>query len=235
MVQAAPEAAFYFKTHDSGLMGMKRVIFYVDGFNFYYGLRRKKQVDKSWRRYYWIDVVKLFEQFIGSDQQLEKVIYFTASPLDPEKSSRQSAFLNANSILHPDRFEVVRGKYINKTIICPRCHLSINRPEEKKTDVNLSVRMMSDCFNNKTDIVVLVSADTDLIPPIDFIMNNFPEKTVKVYFPPANHSFDINGYMKAHNSHVVRLESNTIKFNNAIMPDVVTVSGRSYSIPERWK
>lgn len=216
-------------------MDKKRVTFYVDGFNFYYGLKRKKQVDRSWKRFYWIDIVKLFEQFLGPDQELAKVVYFTASPLDPDKSSRQSALLNANAILHPDKFEIVRGKYINKIIECPHCHLAINRPEEKKTDVNLSVRMMGDCFKNETDVVILVSADTDLIPPIDFILNNFPEKRVKVYFPPANHSFDINGYMRAHRSNVIRLESNVVKFNNAVMPDTVTAGGKTYTIPENWK
>lgn len=216
-------------------MDKKRVTFYVDGFNFYYGLKRKKKTDRSWKRFYWIDVVKLFEQFLGPDQELEKVIYFTASPLDPAKSSRQSAFLNANSILHPGKFEIVRGKYINKAITCPQCNYSISRPEEKKTDVNLSVRMMGDCFNNRTDIVVLVSADTDLIPPIDFILNNFSGKKVKVYFPPTNHSFDISGYMKAHKSNIVHLESNISKFNNAVMPETVTDGTKSYTIPDCWK
>ncbi len=69
-------------------MDKRRVTFYVDGFNFYYGLKRKKQVDRSWQRFYWINVVKLFEQFLGPDQELAKVVYFTASPLDPDKSSR---------------------------------------------------------------------------------------------------------------------------------------------------
>ena len=216
-------------------MDKRRVTFYVDGFNFYYGLKRKKKVDGSWKRFYWIDIVKLFEQFLGPGQELAKVIYFTASPLDPAKSSRQSAFLNANLILHPDKFEIVRGKYINKTIICPECHYSINRPEEKKTDVNLSVRMMGDCFNDRTDIVILVSADTDLIPPIDFILNNFPDKKVKVYFPPTNHSFDISGYMKAHKSNIIHLESNMAKFNNAVMPDTVTDGTKTYMIPDCWK
>ena len=216
-------------------MDMKRVTVYVDGFNFYYGLKRKKRVDRSWKRFYWLDVVTFFEQFLGPDQELAKVIYFTASPLDPVKNSRQSAFINANFILHPDKFEIVRGKYINKTIVCPHCHLAINRPEEKKTDVNLSVRMMGDCLMDQTDVVILVSADSDLIPPIDFIFNNFPNKKVKVYFPPANYSFDINGYMKAHKSSVVHLESNVVKFNNAIMPDTVTVGAKSYTIPDYWK
>lgn len=216
-------------------MAMRRVVFYVDGFNFYYGLKRMKQVDRSWKRFYWIDVVKLFEQFLGPDQELVKVVYFTASPLDPEKNSRQSALLNANSILHPDKFEIVRGKYINKTINCPRCHLDINRPEEKKTDVNLSVRMMGDCFKNETDTVILVSADTDLIPPIDFIHNNFPDKKIKVFFPPANHSFDLNSYMKAHKSHVIRMGSNVAKFQNSVLSDIVSIGAKTYTIPEKWK
>lgn len=216
-------------------MDKKRVTFYVDGFNFYYGLKRMKHVDPKWHSYYWIDVVKLFEQFLGADQELAKVIYFTASPLDPDKSSRQSAFLNANALLHPDKFEVVRGKYINKTITCPFCKTSISRPEEKKTDVNLSVRMMGDCFKNATDIVVLVSADTDLIPPIDFILKNFTDKKVKVYFPPSNNSFDINGFMHAHKSSVIKLENNAVKFANAIMPETVTDGVKTYTIPENWK
>lgn len=212
-----------------------RVTFYVDGFNFYYGLKRKKQVDEIWKRYYWIDTVSLFEQFLGPDQELEKVVYFTASPLDPEKNSRQSAFLNANALLHPNHFEIVRGSFINKTILCPRCHYAINRPEEKKTDVNLSMRMIVDCLKDTTDVVTLVSADADLIPPIEFIINHYKEKKVRVYFPPANHSFGIRDFMRSHQLDVVRLESNAKKFQNAVLPDIVELNGRIYTIPEKWK
>ena len=216
-------------------MDKKRVTFYVDGFNFYYGLRRMKHVDLKWKKYYWINVVKLFEQFLGPNQELSKVVYFTASPHDPDKSSRQSAFLNANLILNPNRFEIVRGKYINKTISCPFCKALINRPEEKKTDVNLSVRMIGDCLNNDSEIIVLVSADSDLIPPLDFILRNFTDKKVKVYFPPSNNSNDISSYVKAHNTKVVRLEKNEIKFANAIMSDSVTNGIKTYTIPRKWK
>ena len=74
----------------------QRVTFYIDGFNFYYGLRRTKRNEPQWADYYWINMVKLCQGFLGEGQEVEKVIYFTASPLNPEKSSRQSAFLNAN-------------------------------------------------------------------------------------------------------------------------------------------
>ena len=101
----------------------QRVTFYIDGFNFYYGLRRTKRNEPQWADYYWIDMVKLCQGFLGEGQEVEKVIYFTASPLNPEKSSRQSAFLNANRLINGDRFEVVRGKYLDKQIQCPQLSL----------------------------------------------------------------------------------------------------------------
>ena len=101
----------------------KRVTFYFDGFNFYFALKRKKKISPEWKDFYWLDLVAFCESFLGPDQVLEKVIYFTASPLSPQKNSRQSAFLNANRILHPDKFEVIRGKYMSKQIECPYCKI----------------------------------------------------------------------------------------------------------------
>lgn len=48
-------------------------------------------------------------------------------------------------------------------------YMSISKPEEKKTDVNISVRMLADCMEDKTDTVALVSANSDLIPPLEHI------------------------------------------------------------------
>ena len=36
----------------------KKVIVYVDGFNFYYGLKSKK-----WKMCYWLDLVSFFNSF----------------------------------------------------------------------------------------------------------------------------------------------------------------------------
>ena len=213
----------------------QRVTFYIDGFNFYYGLRRTKHSEPQWGDYYWIDMEKLCEGFLGEGQQLEKVIYFTASPLNPEKSSRQSAFLNANKLINGDRFEIVRGKYLEKQIQCPNCHYSISRPEEKKTDVNISVRMIGDCVLNATDSIVLVSADSDLVPPLEFIQHHYPEKRIKVYFPPSNFSCDLKDNLIHHSSKPVLMQKNERRFRDAIMPDVVTDGAKTYEIPPKWK
>ena len=94
----------------------KRVSFYIDGFNFYFGIKRARSIDKNWGKCYWIDVVKLCESFLGDGQTLEKVVYFTASPMNPAKNSRQSSFLNANKLINGDKFEIVRGKYVEEDV-----------------------------------------------------------------------------------------------------------------------
>jgi uncharacterized LabA/DUF88 family protein len=213
----------------------KRVTFYVDGFNFYFGLKRTKKSEPEWKRYYWINIVKLFESFLGEGQILEKVIYFTASPLSPQKNSRQSAFLNANKLLNGERFEIVRGKYLEKHIICPYCKGDIARPEEKKTDVNISVRMIADCVLDKTDTIALVSADSDLVPPVEFIQKHYPQKAIKIYFPPSNYSSDLKDNLLHHRSKPVLLLKNKKRFEFSMMPNIVQNELKKYTIPEKWK
>ena len=216
-------------------LDMEKVTVYIDGFNFYYGLRTKRKVEPVWAKAYWVDLVKFFEMFLGENQELVKVVYFTASPLNKEKSSRQSSFLNANKLLNGDRFEIVRGKYLEKKIVCPNCKYTIIRPEEKKTDVNISIRMIADCFQGKTDSLILISGDSDLLPPIEFIQKNYPGKKIKVHFPPTIYSHNIDNNMKYHKSKVVLLEKSLNKFVNCQMPDTVSANGKTYTIPEKWK
>jgi len=42
-------------------MDKKKVIVYVDGYNFYYGL---KHGGSMWKRLYWLDIVKFFERMM---------------------------------------------------------------------------------------------------------------------------------------------------------------------------
>lgn len=213
----------------------KRVIFYIDGFNFYYGLKRSKKANDQWAKCYWLDMVKLCESFLGENQELVKVIYFTASPLNPEKNSRQSAFLNANKLLNGDRFEIVRGKYLEKHIRCPYCKGDISRPEEKKTDVNISIRMIEDCLTNTTDTVALVSADSDLVPPLELIQKLYPNISIKVYFPPSNYSNDLKDNLIHHRSRPVEMKKNLPRFLKAVMPNQVNCNGKQYTISEKWR
>ena len=138
-------------------MEKQRVIVYVDGFNFYYGLK-----DNSWRKFYWLDLVKFFERFVRPDQELVKVKYFSAKPNDIDKSRRQNAFFQANQ--ENPKFELILGKYLHKTITCHNCGYVINTYEEKETDVRIATQIVADALKKQCDIAIIVSADSDMVP-----------------------------------------------------------------------
>ena len=90
-------------------------------------------------------------------------------------------------------------------------------------------------LENKMDTIALVSADSDLIPPLEHIQRLFPEKNIRVFFPPTNYSHDIRNLLQQRRSKPVLMKNNLPRFVKAIMPDIVACKGKSYSIPIKWK
>jgi uncharacterized LabA/DUF88 family protein len=213
---------------------MDRASVYIDGTNFEYGLKQAAEIDNDWNQFHWIDFIKFFELFVPH-LDVQKVIYFTAPPINVQKRNRQQLLLKANILLNGSRFQYVNGKYYEKPLLCPLCNSSYTMPEEKRTDVNISVQMMRDCALNNTDVLILVSADSDLMPPLISIKNDFPNKKIIVCFPPNRFSNDLNNFMKLNRFNVIRLEKNKGKFLASIMPDTVSQGAKSYTIPPEWK
>ena len=88
-------------------MEKKKVIVYVDGYNFYYGL---KHGGSKWKRHYWLDVVKFFERMMLPDQELVEVNYYSARPVDDQQAAdNQDKFFKAN-LLNP-KFKLHLGIY----------------------------------------------------------------------------------------------------------------------------
>ena len=203
----------------------RRVIVYVDGFNFYYGLK-----DNSWRCFYWLDMVKFFERFMRDDQELIKVKYFSAKPNDIDKSRRQNAFFQANQV-NP-KFELVLGKYLHKKMVCRNCGYIINTYEEKETDVRIATQVVADAYKKNCDIAIIVSADSDMVPSIELAQE--AGIMTFVYFPPAHYSSNLASL--CHNKPILlsRYES---RFRQSLLPDNVTLSSSGYvlSIPPEWK
>ena len=211
---------------------MKRVIFYFDGFNFYNGLREMCDKQPQWRNYYWIDLVKLCNQFVFEGSELVAVKYFTAPPQNKLKQSKQSAFLSANKLINGGKFVTYTGHYINKDLQCnASCKGTFTVPEEKCTDVSLALNILMDCVEDVVDTVVLVTADSDQIPTIKMLKEKFPNKKLKAYFPPCRNSHDIRTKL----GQVVFLENHEEKFKNARMPGEVSDGTKKYTRPAEWK
>lgn len=204
----------------------QRVIVYVDGFNFYFGLRKSPQ----WKKYYWIDVVKLFEKFLRPNQELVALKYFSARPIgDHDKSKRQDAYFQAN--MENEKFKLVLGQYIRKKIPCYNCGYVIKTYEEKASDVNIATQIVADAYQDKYDVAILVSADSDMTPAIDLARQ--AGKTVYIYFPPNHQSSNLR--VKAF-GHPLMLERYEARFRQSLMPDTITLSnGYVLQIPAKWK
>jgi uncharacterized LabA/DUF88 family protein len=56
------------------------------------------------------------------------------------------------------------------------------------TDVNIAVEMIADAQQDRFDMALLMSADSDLAPPVKKIKELFPDKRVVAAFPPERNS-----------------------------------------------
>lgn len=152
---------------------MVKVIAYVDGFNLYFGLK-----EAGYRKYYWLNIRLLAENLLQFNQELVFTKYFTARIIDdPVKEKRQGTYIEAlETLRNYNDFEIYYGSYRKDPYKCPKCKQVYKVPNEKKTDVNIATEMLLDAFNNKFEKALLISADSDLVPPINAIRDKYPEK-----------------------------------------------------------
>ena len=204
----------------------QRVIVYIDGFNFYYGLKTTPR----WRKYYWLDIVKLFERFMRPGQELIAVKYFSAKPDDIEKSRRQNAFFQANK--ENKKFSLILGKYLKKDITCFKCGNIIHTHEEKETDVRIATQIVADAYQKNCDVAIIVSADSDMIPAIELAKQACLK--VFVYFPPNQYSSNLASMGSGEPIHLKRYEN---RFRQSLLPNTIhlTVADYDLQIPEKWK
>lgn len=161
-----------------------RVVAYVDGFNLYFGIR-----DSGLKRCLWLDLPQLASNLLKPGQALSATKYFTSRVSGPGgKQQRQSLYLDALATIPQSRLKIFYGQYAERPRLCMLCKGTDLVPSEKMTDVNIATEMLVDAFQNRYDVALLISADSDLCPPIDKIRALFPSKRVVVAFPPGRGS-----------------------------------------------
>ncbi len=155
-----------------------KTIVYIDGFNLYYGALKGTS-------HKWLNLERYFTRLLPHDSVVA-IKYFSA-PVSGSAGERQSIYLQALDTL--PLVTVVLGKFKRKTATCrvAKCVFDGDRryqtSEEKRTDVNIAVHLVDDAYQEKADKLVIVSGDSDLIPPIHLIRSRFPHKKIVVYVP----------------------------------------------------
>ena len=169
-------------------MSKERVAVYIDGFNLFYGMKAN-----GWRRYYWLNLKNLAQNLLRPHQDLQFVRYFTArvyeDASDPDKNTRQTSYLETLETLAD--LSIHFGYFQPKEIQCFDCGKVWQTYEEKMSDVNISVALLTDAQDDYYDTAVIISADGDLVEPVRTVLNRYPEKRVVVAFPPKRRSFNL--------------------------------------------
>ncbi|MEV0387233.1 solute carrier family 23 protein [Nonomuraea sp. NPDC050643] len=164
---------------------MERVGVHIDGFNLYYGLR-----ELGGRRFLWLDLRSMVTRVLRSHQRLEALTYFTATIRnDPPAIARQEVYLAA---LESVGVQVVPGRDQEQQVRCHACGRTRRTYAEKQSDVALGAAMVSDVATGKVDVVMLVSADSDLCAAVHAIRRIDQERETKTrvvtVFPPRRRS-----------------------------------------------
>lgn len=171
-----------------------RTIIYVDGFNLYYGALK----DRPNR---WLDLAALSRHLLKPNHEIVGIRYFTAKvqprPGNPQQAQRQQAYLRALATI-PDlsiHFGHFLTRKVNRRLARSPKRGSSNRlvwnTEEKGSDVNLASYLLIDGFRARYDIAVVISNDSDLKTPVEFVRGDLAAP-VGVLNPHKNRSWALS-------------------------------------------
>jgi uncharacterized LabA/DUF88 family protein len=201
----------------------ERVIVYIDGFNLYFGIR-----DAGYDQCRWLDLKKLILKLLQSHQQLVVIKYFTSRVSNnPDKQKRQSTYIDA---LESSGVQIYYGNYQDGKEECKRCGHIWRTAKEKMTDVNIATTMLLDAFKDEYDLAMLISGDSDLVPPIRAVHAHFKNKRVMVAFPP-----------KRHNASMALVARGSLTIGRKSLIDsqfdeiVKSKTGYNLKVPFKWK
>ncbi len=143
---------------------------YVDGFNLYYGAVKNTP-------YRWLNIAAMCQLLLPRDQ-INRIKYFTAAvnprDSDPDQPTRQQIYWRALRTI--PSLTVVLGSFLTHEVIMPLAppasgFARVLKTEEKGSDVNLATHLLIDGFRNDFDLAVIISNDSDLLLPIQFVIS----------------------------------------------------------------
>jgi hypothetical protein len=140
---------------------------YIDGFNFYYGCLRKSP-------HKWLDLNAFCSNLLPTNQ-INQIRYFTAAvvprPNDPSQGQRQQTYLRALRTL--PNISIIMGHFLTNRVWLMKADKSgkveVLKTEEKGSNVNLASYILTDAYESRYDVAVIISNDSDLAYPIEYV------------------------------------------------------------------
>ncbi len=213
---------------------MKRVIALVDGLNVYYSL--EKSIDGKYKKYKWLNLKKLLENFVNSDEELKQIYYFTALSKSSEKRKRHLTYLKA---LQSTGVKYEAGKIVLGPEYCALCKGTYQKPKEKQTDAKIIVSALGMTVHDDFDIALVVSGDSDLVPMITgarslpVIRNGKPimsDKKFRLIVPIGQRAVDLINVCDEHK------KIDELHLKNSQFPSVIKLDNETFiERPIEWE
>lgn len=222
-----------------------RVRVYIDWFNFYHNL---KTLYPDRKRYQWLDYRRLIQNQLWENDIIKAVYFFTAYYSENPNSERYKRHKIFNQALMNSDINVIFGRFIQKEKTVYSKQISNIRPiemeepvktnveeidynakEEKKTDVNLAIKIVEDAYENYFDTAYIISCDTDIVPAIELVKKKFPNKKLINVRIANSIGRDIQNACHSH----IELSWKMIK--DALMDETITTKDWVIDMPKEWK
>ncbi|MEK6952533.1 MAG: NYN domain-containing protein [Nanoarchaeota archaeon] len=164
---------------------MKRVAVFIDGNNFYFGLRKLYGKNKSLKNFNFEE----FSQFLAGENEVVAIYYYNAL-LDKEQNeekyeSQKEFFERLRKIPH---FHLVLCKLLKRNITDTDKFYYII----KEDDINMAVDMVENAYEDNFDVAILVSGDGDFLPAVRSVKKK--DKFVKNIFFKASSSRNLKDF-----------------------------------------
>lgn len=149
---------------------LKRISIYIDGANFYYGL---KTINRRYSDLFF-DFEKFVREIVGKDKLIR--IYYYNAPL--KESFNKWVYWNQMKL-----FARLRKIPKCKVVLCKR-QKRVDRDEQeyyviKGDDIHLSLDMLRDACKDEYDKAILVSGDGDFTQLVNYVRKE--GKEVEIY------------------------------------------------------
>lgn len=222
----------------------KRVIALIDGFNFYHPINHHQNQQRVCLQ--WLDYKRLLSYYVKRSRlnttgDLEGVWFFSAlahwrNKTRPGTTDRHLTYINA---LKHSGVQVVLGNFKEKrnsfyyscasASTADKCEIFRVSHEEKETDVRIACKLLELAVQDAFDTCLLLSADSDLVPPIETLNVLAPDKKVVLVTPPSKAKFDKLKQLCDQHIGVGVAELKKFQFQDVID------TGNGYTLVNPWK
>ena len=153
---------------------MERISIFIDGNNFYFGLRKFYGINKSLKKFNF----QKFANFLAGKREISDIFYYNAK-LDKEQNLKKYKS-------QQEFFKIVRKIPNFHLILCKLLKRNIRGTNKfyyilKEDDIHMAVDMVECAGENKFDTAIVVSGDGDFVPAVEAVKRK-GKKVENVYF-----------------------------------------------------